>query len=127
MPSAAKDQSHFEVPKPPEGVSDFIHLRLHTAYSLAEGAIHVKKIPGLCHEHNMPALGISDTNNLFGALEFATTLAKEGIQPIIGTTLALDIGAEDQDKKGARAGRPGLRDDDNLYPIALIAKNERGV
>ena len=47
----------------------FIHLRVHSAYSLAEGAVKVKALPKLCSNNNMPAIGITDTNNLFGALE----------------------------------------------------------
>ncbi len=127
MSSAAREQNTVEFPSTPEGVSDFIHLRLHTAYSLAEGAIHVKKLPALCQEHSMPALGITDTNNLFGALEFATTLSKEGIQPIIGGTVSVDIAPLIAgDDKAARNTRPGLREEEHLYPIALIAKNETG-
>lgn len=65
-------------------IPTFIHLRLHSAYSLAEGAIKIKEIPSLCHSHKMPAVAITDTANLFGALEFSITCADAGIQPIIG-------------------------------------------
>jgi len=49
----------------------FIHLRVHTAYSLSEGAIKLPKLIQLAGEHAMPAVAVTDTNNLFGALEFA--------------------------------------------------------
>ena len=49
----------------------FIHLRLHTEYSLLEGAVPVKKLPALAAKHNMPAVAVTDTNNLFAALEFS--------------------------------------------------------
>ncbi|WP_432449422.1 DNA polymerase III subunit alpha [Aliiroseovarius marinus] len=62
----------------------FIHLRTHTQYSLLEGAVPVKKLPGLCAAHDMPAVAITDTNNMFAALEFSVTAAGEGVQPIIG-------------------------------------------
>src|SRR5690349_10931522 len=62
----------------------FIHLRVHSAYSLAEGAIKVKALPELCQAAGMPAVGLTDSMNLFGALEFALTCAGAGIQPIIG-------------------------------------------
>ncbi|MEI8296099.1 MAG: PHP domain-containing protein, partial [Alphaproteobacteria bacterium] len=62
----------------------FIHLRVHSAYSLAEGAIKVKDLPALCQAAGMPAVGMTDSMNLFGALEFALTCAGAGIQPIIG-------------------------------------------
>ncbi|MCK0141850.1 DNA polymerase III subunit alpha [Aliiroseovarius sp. F20344] len=62
----------------------FIHLRTHTQYSLLEGAVPVKKLPGLCAAHDMPAVAMTDTNNMFAALEFSVTAADEGVQPIIG-------------------------------------------
>lgn len=72
--------------------SPFIHLRLHSAYSLAEGAVKIKDIPGLCHKHKMPAVALTDTRNLFGALEFATTCSSDGIQPIVGCQFELSFG-----------------------------------
>ena len=62
----------------------FIHLRLHTEYSLLEGAMRVKKLPGMVAEAGMPAVAVTDTNNMFCALEFSETAAKAGVQPIIG-------------------------------------------
>ena len=62
----------------------FIHLRLHSAYSLLEGAIQVKKLPDMCAQMGMPAVAVTDSGNLFSALEFSETAAKAGIQPTIG-------------------------------------------
>ena len=62
----------------------FIHLRVHSAYSLLEGALPLGKIVGHAIKDNAPAIAVTDTNNLFGALEFAQKAAKEGVQPIIG-------------------------------------------
>ncbi len=73
-------------------LAEFIHLRVHTAYSMSEGAIEIKKLAALCQYSHMPALAITDTRNLFGALEFSDTLAKEGIQPIIGCQVAVRNG-----------------------------------
>ncbi len=87
----------------------FIHLRLHSAYSLAEGAIHTKSIPKLCQNHKMPAVGITDTSNLFGALEIAMACADAGIQPIIGCQAQLLF----SDKQRA-------------CPIVLLAQTEQG-
>ncbi|HML10960.1 MAG TPA: DNA polymerase III subunit alpha [Stellaceae bacterium] len=70
-------------------LADFIHLRVHTAYSLSAGAIKIKELVGLCKANRMPAVAITDSGNLFGALEFATACASEGIQPIIGCEIAL--------------------------------------
>ncbi|NDE90372.1 MAG: DNA polymerase III subunit alpha [Alphaproteobacteria bacterium] len=65
----------------------FIHLRTHSAYSLLEGAIKVKDVVKLAKAHNMPAVAITDTNNMFGALEFALEAVENGIQPIMGCQL----------------------------------------
>jgi len=70
-------------------LADFIHLRVHTAYSLSAGAIKIKELVGLCKANQMPAVAITDVGNLFGALEFATACAGEGVQPIIGCEIAL--------------------------------------
>jgi DNA polymerase-3 subunit alpha len=67
----------------------FVHLRVHSAYSLSEGAIKVDKIPALAREMGMPAVAITDTSNLFGALEFSQYCVGKGVQPIIGCQLAV--------------------------------------
>src|SRR5271156_5891647 len=68
---------------------NFIHLRVHSAYSLSEGAIKPDKIAALARELNMPAVAITDTSNLFGALEFTQYCTSAGVQPIIGCQLGL--------------------------------------
>ncbi|MDR1983168.1 MAG: DNA polymerase III subunit alpha [Holosporaceae bacterium] len=65
----------------------FVHLRLHSAYSLSEGAIKIDKLVQLCEENRMPAVAVTDTNNLFGAIEFSTKCADRGVQPIIACQL----------------------------------------
>jgi DNA polymerase-3 subunit alpha len=70
----------------------FIHLRARSAYSLLQSAVQVKDLVKLAAKHEMPALGLADSNNLFGALEFSEAAAEAGIQPIIG--LALDVKGE---------------------------------
>ena len=65
----------------------FIHLRTRSAYSLLESMLSVKALAKLAADHSMPALGLADTNNLFGALEFSEALAEKGIQPIVGCAL----------------------------------------
>ena len=67
--------------------SDFIHLRVHSCYSLLEGAIKIEDLVNRTKDFNMPAVAITDTGNLFGALEFSKACINEGIQPIIGTQL----------------------------------------
>ncbi len=62
----------------------FVHLHLHSAYSLAEGAIKIGDLIKLCSAQSMPAVAVTDTNNLFGAMEFALSASKAGVQPIFG-------------------------------------------
>ena len=75
----------------------FVHLRVHSAYSLLEGALPVKKIVAHAVKDVAPAIAISDTNNLFGALEFAQYAVKDGIQPLIGCQIDVAFGDENQD------------------------------
>ena len=63
----------------------FIHLRVHSEHSLLEGAVPLKKLAGLCATFAMPAVALTDTNNLFAALEFSVTALAAGLQPIIGS------------------------------------------
>jgi DNA polymerase-3 subunit alpha len=69
--------------------SPFIHLHVHSAYSLAEGAIKIPDLINLCVKNKMPAVAVTDTNNLFGALEFAMAAKKAGIQPILGAQVEI--------------------------------------
>ncbi len=67
----------------------FVHLHLHSAYSLAEGAIKIPDLVSLCQKNKMPAVAVTDTNNMFGALEFAIYAKKAGLQSIIGCQVML--------------------------------------
>jgi len=96
-----------------EGNRMFIHLRARTAYSLLEGAMNVKALTKHVVKLRMPAVAVTDTNNLFGALELSESLEKEGVQPIIGVTLKVRFPAD--------AVRPEM-----LGALALIAQNEAG-
>ena len=69
--------------------ASFVHLRVHSAYSLSEGAIKADKIAALAKAAGMPAVGIADSGNLFGALEFSQACVKSGVQPIIGCQIGL--------------------------------------
>ncbi|KPN64206.1 DNA polymerase III, alpha subunit [Aliiroseovarius crassostreae] len=93
----------------------FIHLRTHTQYSLLEGAVPVKKLPGLCADMGMPAVAVTDTNNMFAALEFSETAAGAGIQPIIGCQV--DVCFEPP-ASGEKTRAPA--------PVVLLAQNEGG-
>ena len=69
--------------------SRFIHLRVHSEYSLLEGAVKINSLPALCSKMNMPAVALTDTNNLFAALEFSVGASSSGVQPIIGCQIDL--------------------------------------
>jgi DNA polymerase III subunit alpha len=98
----------------------FIHLHLHTAYSLSEGALPIKKLAGLAKAQKMPAIAMTDTGNLFGALEFSEAMVEKGIQPIIGLRLRVQMAAPDE---AAKHVQTGLKSQPTLV---LLAKDEQG-
>ena len=65
----------------------FNHIKIHTQYSICEGALKIENLKNHCKEYKIQSLGLSDTSNLCGALEFAENLSKVGTQPIIGTQI----------------------------------------
>jgi len=93
----------------------FIHLRVHTEYSLLEGAIPVKKLPELAAKAGMPAVAVTDTNNMFCALEFSEGAVKAGVQPIVGCQVDLQF----------LKTEPGKRPEEPAG-IVLLAQSEAG-
>jgi len=85
----------------------FNHLKIHSQYSICEGAIKIENLKDFCKENKVPCLGLSDTYNLCGALEFAENISKVGTQPIIGTQI-------------------NFRFEDTTGLLPLIALNEKG-
>ena len=65
----------------------FNHLKIHTQYSICEGAIKIDNLKNFCKERKIQSIGLSDTSNLCGALEFSENISKVGTQPIIGTQI----------------------------------------
>ncbi len=98
----------------------FVHVRVHSAYSLLEGALPLKALAELAAADRMPALGLADSGNLFGALEFSETMAAAGIQPIVGCQLAVDFVDGFESGRRARTGSPLLAD------IVLLAATAEG-
>ena len=92
---------------PESNNQNFNHLKIHTQYSICEGAIKIDKLKDFCKENKIPCLGISDTSNLCGALEFAENISKVGTQPIIGTQIYFKF-------------------EDTTGLLPLIALNEKG-
>ncbi|NQW08026.1 MAG: DNA polymerase III subunit alpha [Candidatus Pelagibacter sp.] len=86
---------------------EFNHFKVHTQYSICEGAIKIENLKNFCKEKKISSLGISDTRNLCGALEFAENISKVGTQPIIGTQI-------------------NFKFEDTTGLLPLIALNEQG-
>jgi DNA polymerase-3 subunit alpha len=99
--------------------ADFVHLRVHTAYSLLEGAIKIPDLAKLCVKNQMPAVAITDTRNLFGALEFSDKMASVGVQPIIGCQL----GIVREGGNNVGRGQPINAEPDKLV---VLAQNDDG-
>jgi len=93
----------------------FIHLRTHSEYSLLEGALRLKKLPDMCRSAGMPAMALTDTNNMFAALEFSVAMSGCGVQPIIGCQVDLEYV---KTQPGERVRPPA--------PVVLLAQSERG-
>ncbi len=93
----------------------FIHLRTHTEHSLLEGALPLKALIKLCAAQKMPAVAVTDSNNLFAALEFSVSAKEAGVQPIVGCQIAL---AYDPAPLGAAPRAPA--------PVVLLAQTEAG-
>ena len=102
-------------------IEPFVHLRVHSAYSLLEGALTIPKLAALASADGAPALALTDSNNLFGALEFSERLAEAGIQPIVGLTLSLTFTAEKETSPGTELRAPRAEG-----RIALLAKDDAG-
>ncbi len=96
--------------------ADFVHLRVHSAYSLSEGALKIPELVGLCRRERMPAVAVTDTGNLFGVMEFAPAAAAAGVQPIVGAQLA--VRREDAGPHGGAALAPD--------PLVLLVQNGAG-
>ena len=93
----------------------FIHLRTHTEHSLLEGAVPVKKLVKLVAGAGMPAVAVTDTNNMFAALEFSVTAKDAGVQPIVGCQVSV---AHDPAGPGEKLRLPA--------PLVLLSQNEAG-
>ena len=68
-------------------MSQFIHLRVYSDYSLGEGAIKIGDLAGHCANSNIPAVALTDKYNMFASLEFSGAAIKKGVQPIVGTVI----------------------------------------
>lgn len=97
--------------------ANFVHLRVNTAYSLSEGAIHIPDLMKQCQGFAMPAVAVTDTNNMFAALEFSEYAKKAGVQPIVGVSLSVANPYLIPDRHGKRP-EPDV--------LVLLAKDDAG-
>src|SRR3954465_13178922 len=95
----------------------FVHLHVHSSYSLLEGALTIARLAELAKADRQPALALTDTDNMFGALEFSDKLAGAGIQPIVGCALGVDLGGQE-----TRHPVQGMK----LPRLVLLAAREDG-
>jgi len=100
----------------------FVHLRVHSAFSLAKGAIHLKDLAKRCRGLGMPAVAVTDLDNLFCALQAAKALTGEGIQPIHGAEISLAMPSTGAPK------RPNGKAAHQIVPprIVLLAQSQAG-
>ena len=98
---------------------DFVHLHVHSSYSLLEGALTIARLAELAKADRQPALALTDTDNMFGALEFSEKMSGYGIQPIIGCALAVDFGDNDHGPRNPNAQPERAR-------IVLLAARPEG-
>ena len=101
---------------------DFVHLHLHSQYSLLDGAIKLDPLFARAKELGMPAVGLTDHGNLFGAVEFHEAAAKHGVRPILGCELYIAAGSR-FDKEARERDESGF---DAISHLLLLAMDETG-
>ena len=98
--------------------SDFIHLHVHSQYSLLDGAIRFEEAFNLAKKYRMNALALTDHGNMFGAVEFYQMAIKHGIKPIVGCEVYVS--------PGSRFERKPVEGMEGAYHLTLLVKNETG-
>jgi len=98
--------------------SDFVHLHLHTKYSLLDGAIRLKQLFALAKQYKMPALAVTDHGNMFGVIEFYTKAIESGIKPIIGCEVYV--------APGSRFNKESRGISDASNHLTILAKDTKG-
>ncbi len=106
------------------GGPHFIHLRVHSAFSLLEGALPIAQIVKWASAKQAPAIAVTDTSNLFGALEFADKAVSAGVQPIIGCQLDLHFSGEGGE--GEQSTARGAKLSPRAEPVVLLAATAQG-
>src|ERR1043166_8543422 len=99
--------------------ADFVHLHLHTEYSLLDGACRLDRLMDRAHQLKFPALAITDHGVLYGAIDFYKAALEKGIKPIVGCEVYVAPGSR-REKKTTSGGR------DVYHHLVLLAKDETG-
>jgi len=110
--------------------NSFVHLHLHTQYSLLDGALRIPDLMKKCVEFGMPAVASTDHGNMFGAIDFYTQAKKAGIKPLLGSEIYFTPGSR-FDKKAPRISKTLDSQDENeskhhIHHLVLICKNLEG-
>jgi len=98
--------------------SDFVHLHLHTQYSLLDGACRIPELLKIANSYNMDSLAITDHGNMFGAIDFYMEAQKAGIKPIVGCEVYI--------APGSRLDKNSVSIDEASYHLILLARDEIG-
>lgn len=114
------------------GSDSFVHLHVHSEYSMLDGAARVAPLLDAAIEQGMPAIAVTDHGNMFGAYDVWKTAAAKGIKPIIGTEAYITPGTHRSDKTRVRWGSSGQSGDDvggsGAYThMTLLAENNEGM
>lgn len=114
----------------PSSADSFVHLHVHSEYSMLDGAARVGPLIDAAVEQGMPAIAITDHGNMFGSYDFWTTATAAGIKPIIGTEAYVTPGTDRRDKTRVRWGDGGENDvsGNGAYThMTLLARNNTGM
>ena len=116
----------------PPSSDSFVHLHVHSEYSMLDGAARVKPLVAAAAEQGMPAIAITDHGNMFGAYDFWKSATAAGIKPIIGTEAYITPGTARGDKTRVRWGNSGQSQDDvggsGAYThMTLLSQNNEGM
>ena len=101
-------------------MAEFVHLHVHTEYSLLDGAIRIGDLLSRAKDLGMPAVAITDHDSMYGAVTFYRAALDMGIKPIIGCEVYVAEGDMDDDKAHERREKGGG------YHLVLLAKNQKG-
>ncbi|MDA8792720.1 DNA polymerase III subunit alpha [Bacteriovoracaceae bacterium] len=120
-----QDQSYLETHS-----DSFVHLHLHTQYSLLDGALRLNDLFSRLQEFNMPAVAMTDHGNLFGAIDFYTQAIKAGVKPILGSEVYFTPGSRFEKRQPKSKKRVSSQDENegrhHIHHLVLLCKNNQG-